>query len=608
MKNGLIVLLMLLYAAPGSRLAAQGTIPADTLALDGFWSVNARLPGELLDSFPGIFPYRTDLPGYWSLFSGNGLAPVHTVVLFDGMRLTDPWTGQSDLNLVPFAALSRITAYRNDNPQGIDAGGGLLACTSQPPYGEKPRTRIFYRSGADKFNELDISFDQQLSSSLSMATGVQLQNNTVSDSLSYLKKQAIRASLFYHPSDALALSYTILQNRTKINLPFSIPLPGDSLYQTLPRRQRIRYDHLLKTRISLPGAALDLFLQHSADEFSFYQRTGGDRRTVPVTSTRITVKQSFTGKLSPLSLGGELACYSAEQLAGGVVKSDNQRLSLQAKLPLGSRFSALTRTALQVSGNGKLYGTAFANLTLQICRGFSAGLYAGSIIQEPTLGQRFGFPVSFLPFDTTGALARLNAFIPNKSLSPERSSSIRLPLAYSDGRLTLNVQPGVTRISHRILAAAYQDTLLMYANGGEDQFMTMSAGMKLGILPGLELTSSLGWNDRNRSRQYAPAVYGRTAVSWRRIHFSGDLNLRLTLALRYSSSWAPYTPLFMEKTSAPDMPGMTTLNATLDAVIIKNARVSIALDNILNSEQALFPQAPLRGRSLRMSLCWTFLD
>ncbi|MBN2414222.1 hypothetical protein JXO52_00180 [bacterium] len=607
MKNIIIVSFVLLCAAPEARPAVQHGVFADSLGQDRLWRISARLPEELLEPFSGIFPYRTDLPGYWSLFSGNGLTPANSVVLFDGMQLTDPWTGENDLNLVPAAALAGIGWHRN-SIYGISAPGGVLTCTSLPPHEEKPRTRIFYRSGAGKFNELDVSYDQRITSNLTMAAGVQLQNNTVSDSLSYLKKQAVRASIFYRPSKRVAISYRILQNRTKINLPFTLALPGDSTRLHQPRRQRIRYDHALSTRIVSPAADVDITLHHAADEFSFYERAGGRRRIIPVYRTRITLNQQFRGALAAFSLSEELSRSAAAPLTGPRAASSHHRFSLLLQPQPGERFSGNADATIQLSGDGRPYVTGSGTLYMRLSGTFGLGLYVGSLVREPTLGERFGFPVSFLPSDTAGAPGILTAFAANESLSPERSVALRIPLVFSTGGFALTMQPGITGISNRITASAYRDTLQRYTNTGSDAFLSLTADLHLALFPGLELVSSFTAHDQDTPCQAAPPFSGRTALSWRRDYFSGDLKLRTTVALRYRSSWTPCSPLFMEQAQQAPVPSGTTLDAVIDAVVIENARVSVALDNILNSTQELFVQAPLRGRSLRMSLCWTFLD
>jgi len=118
------ILQMPLIAVTANRATIERP-PDQVLTGEKIRTSNAQSLGELLQNVSGLTVERTGVAGADAVLSIRGSKSNQVLVLLDGMRLSDPLTGDADLSAVPLSSIERIEVYKGG--QSDQYGNGAMA-------------------------------------------------------------------------------------------------------------------------------------------------------------------------------------------------------------------------------------------------------------------------------------------------------------------------------------------------------------------------------------------------------------------------------------------------------------------------------------------------
>ncbi len=256
--------------------------------------------GDWFNHHPTTWIGGTEFLGEWSALRMRGSDEDQVTMLIDGFPLTDPLTGSNDLNLIPAELVDRIEVYPSLNPFGINSIGGVVNIVSRRLETERPYTRVVYRYISKLFSDLDITYSQKISPRVEIISGVLIKKYGYNKEYA---SQKTRIGITYRPSKSLYLRYTMLNNNSDIDLPFDIPIPGDTTMVENPNLRNLRYDHLLLSEFDFRDVKTSLRIRLMNSNYRI--RGAGKIKTIPVDAIRFLLTQKLKIKTVPLNWGIE---------------------------------------------------------------------------------------------------------------------------------------------------------------------------------------------------------------------------------------------------------------------------------------------------------------
>ncbi|MGA7306519.1 MAG: TonB-dependent receptor [Rhodothermales bacterium] len=109
---------------------------------------------DLLDTSTGLYVRRYGPSGTASL-SFRGTDPSQTEILLDGLRITDPQSGQVDLSLIPVVLLESVEIIHGAGSSGT--AGGLGGTVRLRTLRTDARGRVRFRVGSGAYGERNVS-------------------------------------------------------------------------------------------------------------------------------------------------------------------------------------------------------------------------------------------------------------------------------------------------------------------------------------------------------------------------------------------------------------------------------------------------------------------
>jgi len=590
-RSAISIVALVLFCTP--QLRSQTNLQPDSLDINLIQLHNYADFTDVTTILPSVFSLSTGIIGSFTPFTIDGFNSHQSSLFFKGLLITDPWSGQSDLGLIPVEDLQAVHLNSLSNSFGL-SGLNSLFITQKPLSGSHPLTKIVYRSGGNKFNDLDITFGKKITSAISLVSSVQLMNNLESNSPGFLKKQVIRSTLIYKPSVKWHFEYSIMQNRSKVDLPWQISLPGDTISLKNPRLERLRYDQILRTHNKFVGLETELNFTTSYEKFQFHN-ADFRRRIIPVRSFRLFIEQKIPEKIKALSWGGQFNFRDLITLSNTKKADRYHSIFLKYQRKLNTNISDLTQLGSHISGDNKIYFTFRQDVFFHLNKLFSFSIGLNRSIREPSLGERFSMPFSFTPslYDS------LTNFTSSPSLMPEKNLNIYSSFKLQSGSGFLKLKPFYLRTSSPILPFNKGVTTEI-TNGTFYEKIGVTLSLSTGVIKHFSLISYFNTqkiiNKNAQPLYFSPKFSAYSALSWQNIFFEDDLHINITLGLRLYK----FTHL---TDNTADL-----FNLKIDALVIRNARISLEMDNIFDNKYYIFNNMALRGRTIRFGLNWTFLD
>ena len=575
---------------------------------------NYRYLGDILATLPGLWVRDLGATGQWASFRMAGSDENQPLVLLDGRPLTNPWTSICDLNLIPVEMISQIDVYPSQNPFGFSAIGGLINIVTRDVPSHRPYSKFVYRTGGHNFSDLDITYGQKISSRFEILSGALLQKYGENLPDKKFKGQQIRSKIKITLSRSIGLRYSVLHNKSDLDIPYSIPIPGDTLSLAAPHQKRSRFDHSLAVDLAAWGIQNTLSIDHTAISYDLSDNQTGTSTSYTAQSTALRFHQRTVILGLPLTLGIR-AQRRQFRNSGGIWHKDTIIHGFfRGDLAVFGRFRNSFQVNPHVSTDDHLRWLLSNRLSFRIAERWSIWAGYAEAVRDPSLGERFGYP--FLPTVsvTQGQLWVRHSvmdMMANPDLEPEFSKALETGMHWK-WRAVQTYLRGYTRTARNLIRAVESDGGIRFTNKTKETFHGMEARIRLGPWWGFRSEATLNLIqakdiDKNNLLE-RPNAWGNGTVSWAHDFFEGDLEVNGCLGVRY---WTGFWRLVGDTPESSTLlyqnPGLM-LDFKIWCTVIKNATVSFAVDNILGTDVAYVSTFPMPQQAIRLGFSWELYD
>ncbi|MCJ7812254.1 TonB-dependent receptor, partial [bacterium] len=511
-----------IYAVPDT-LYSSITIPTEELKLRNYDSLE-----DILSYLPGMWIRNSGTVGQWSSSRIRGSNENQVALLLDGNLLSDVWSGNNDLNIIPIEMIEKIEIYPTLNPFGTSSIGGAINLVSKSNPSNQPYTKIVYRTGNNHFSDLDITFSQRFSQKLEITSGVfQKKYGEFLPHQKYLD-QKIRSKIYYTFSPIWKLQYTILNNKSDLDLPYQNVIPGDTLLLESPHRKRIRFDHTLQTSFDLSRTHIQLRLEHTSLRYELRENFN-PQKTFPIQTTGFYVSQEFAFLNLPLSW----SIYTQRrELKNNQDQKWNDTIAhstIQGAIHFTSDLIVLIQIHSHISPDKKNRLFLANQLSWRLSNAFT--IYTGYIegVRDPSMGERFGFPFyPDIPVTENQLMMRNGSahVLPNLSLKPEISQTVEAGFHWKvENRLAASCK-GYLRSSKDLIQGITVDNKYRFENLSKSFFKGIEIQLDMGPFHGFQanlILNVLNATDANGENLLErPNMWGNSMISWNRNFFQND--------------------------------------------------------------------------------------
>ena len=598
-----------------SGWAAETPFPTSSMAVadarkNNYWNL-----GDLLALMPGVWFRDIGSVGQWATCRISGSPQDHTTLLLDGRPLTDPWSGLHDLNHVPLEMIDSIAVYPSLNPLGPFPGGGIIDLRTKRLTTNLPYTRIVYRSGDGGFSDLDITFGQKFTPKWELISGVLMKKYGENIEGRTLVANRIRSIITFRPTSKLEIRYSILHNKTDVDLPYAFPMPGDTIILSEPRRKEMRYDHSLRTRSTFWGIRSELRLDHTSTEHRFKETDSDTWKTYPAQSNTVALFQEGSVLGFPVQWGVQAHYRHVDASDSLRIHDTYADAFMSAQIRFFNNISLLLEPKVHLLPDKRLSAPMTGRIVWRL---FGRIPVWGGFIQAiriPQLSERFGFPFfPVLPTTYADLIARnrSNDMIPNESLRPERSRGFEIGLAWQMNAWFGFSTRGYIKTIDDLIQAQDTPSGLAFENMSEANMRGVETEIHFGPWHGLRsrcVINLLSATDPEGSALFErPGLWGNAAVSWEHSLFSGDLVPRITASVHFWSGFWSLTGDEVENAMLVENPFGARLNLKANIDVIKNASIFLAVDNITGFEIAFVSQHLQPRQTLRFGVTWNLYE
>lgn len=570
--------------------------------------LNYRHLGDLAKTLPGIW-FR-DL-GY----NGNSAncriqnAPlIQSAIYLNGFELKDPLTGLVDLRLVPVDMVSIVSGRSGDNVYpGSHTITNPIFLNTNTLYSNLPYSKIVYRTGQNKFSDLDITFGQKFTPRFELISGV-LLNNEGEASPDVHHSQQIRSGIKWQPWNPVKFSYIILHNVFSSDVQYPVISPIDTVLMSSPTLKQQRVDHMLRSTLYTGQWPVQLSWHYSNILHRMHDRASSLSGKLRARHSEWSLEQQAPG-LYPVSYSIKIENQSVE---AGAKKADRWagNVSLHAKHPLFSDLLTDFQAGLFREDQSVPWGDLVFLWKKDSTLTFWSGIHQK--IHEPVLGEERG--LFFLPTfpedgDQLTMLHHADRLLPNLSIDPEKAriADAGMQLNYPKLRMSIG---GYYQKSTDVIELIKTDYNYQYQNQGEDTYYGLQS--LVSVQPIKQFNNTLVMNYSHSTGNSAltenPKFWGNLMLTWRHPYFQNDLDLRIVFYVHFWSEFYSFSDYRLESVSYRYHPAGYVLNGKISARFMKNAIFSLALDNILDASISFVDNYTIPGRSLRISYVWELFN
>ena len=235
-------------------------------------------------------------------------------------------------------------------------------------------------------------------------------------------------------------------------------------------------------------------------------------------------------------------------------------------------------------------------------------------IRTPSIGERFGMPhYPTLPMSIDDLILREQVNIsPNHDLKSESIQTSALgfrwsPFKYLDTRFR-----GYLKNITDLIQPAEQQGLYRFDNIGKASIRGLDAGLTLGSWLGFKSSVSLNIMDAVNADDEAllehPTFWTKAALSWRHAFFEGDLDITLSIGMRYHSGYWTLTGETSTESSLYYSDPGPLFDVKAYIIVINNVNFTFAFDNVLDAPILSFGMHPGQERTFRLGITWNLYD
>jgi len=571
--------------------------------------------GDILSRMPGILIRDIGAVGQWSSCRIGGSNPNQVLILLDGHPLSDPWSGIHNLNSIPVEMIKKIEIFPSLNPFGFNPIGGVVNIVSRSNPSKRPYTKIVYRSGKNNFSDLDVTFGEKLTRNLEIFSGALLEKYGEYLPDEKYNGQKIRSKITWSLSPAWNFQYTILHNKSDRDIPYSLQMPGDTLYLTSPHLKNSRYDHTFRTTFNLGRIKNSLQLEHTSFSYEIRERNFSIRKIFPVTTTAFSARQEFGKKDLSFSWG----IRTQKQT---IKIPDSLRFSntvtqgfFQSNFLLYRGIKALPQIHLHISPDGKVrffLGNQLSWNPLSVLNIWAT--YSGTI-RDPSMGERFGYPFYPTPPVSLNSLLMKsfqNAVLPNPSLKPETGRTLEIGIKWKWWNSFQATARGYVRTTKNLIRGILTKEGGIFTNQDRESFHGAELQFKIGPWWGFRIEAGFNLlkatDDTGNTLLERPGLWGNNSLWWEHAFFKEDLLVDLCLSNHYWNGFWNLTGETLKNFYFSYISPGSIVNFKASFIFIQRARFTFAVDNIFETKTSVVSQFPLPKKITRIGFSWELFD
>jgi outer membrane cobalamin receptor len=587
-----------------SVLSAQDTPLPDTTEP----ASNYRHLGDLTQTLPGILYRDLGYSGHWAGIRISGMALNQTALMLNGFQLKDPVTCMIDMRWFPVEMIDTMAVIVNMNTPGARA----VALDTRMLPTSHPFTRAVYRTGSNRFSDLDLTFGQKYTHRFEMMSGF-LLNNEGEESGYGSHHQQIRSVIHWQPWHSLKLSYLILSNVLKSDTRYPLTFPKDSVLTEHVNLKTDRTDHMLRCTWFAGQNPLQLSWNYTRIEYRLRDRSA-------LAAVSAQNEKRIRGDDQVWSLEQRLSLttlpvtwrITAEQQGITFKTADFKQWQWTATLgteyTISRHFLIEGMTGYYNGAGSTIFGSAKL-IARKADRDFWFGL--SKTYRAPEVSEKYG--IVFLPTipengDELTLLHYSHRTEINHDLLSEQLHTLETGLHWKRRGLDLTLR-GFVRENSNIIALSRRENLLIWDNHSAWKLAGIEAGIEAGPWKNIRasLTYNMARNFETRTELERPNLWGRAALVWRHPYFSADLDLQIVLQTQFWSDYYSFSGFGLESGTIYNT-GNSLIHGKILARVMKRAIISFAMDNILNTVVFINNEMKLPGRSYRLSYIWELLD
>lgn len=571
--------------------------------------------GDVLSLMPSIRTREIGITGQFLPYRFRGISENKTAMLLDGYPIREPWSDQTDLNLIPVEMIERIEIYPALNPFGQSSIGGVVNIVTKDIELKQPYSSFVYRFGTNKFSDLDISFGQVINPKLRMLSGVLMKyfgDPLVSE---IYKGQKIRSTLIWQPFPNWDFRYNILHNSSELELAYGFPIPGDTTLLSDPHHKRIQFNHNLSVNGNLLGTKTHFQIDLNGADYEYRNQDFNPHICYPVRDITFLAGQDFKLSIFPIS-------WTISSERSSIVTQEDEKFSStiyhgfsQITIPILNHFISIHQLCGHISSDKKMRILSAHQVSWIPSTNLSIWASYSKTLRDPDLGEKFGYP--FHPIfpvtdDFAHTISDSLSFLPNEDLKQESGQTYEIGLQWKfKNIIQLKCRGFLTRI---------RDIIIPYQTDHHFQFINRDKNFNQGIETQLEIHfwhhfssqaafTYLTATDQNNVNLYErPNFWGSGSLNWDNDYFQNDLHVNLLLGTRYwTDSWGLWDTLLENITQIYLDPALY-LDFKISLTFLKQATLSFAIDNILNTERAVVAGYLLPARTNRFGISWYLLN
>lgn len=597
--------LFLLFIIPGST---PGQIRSGSIEISQAPEVNYRHLGDLVKTMPGIWYRDLGYQGNWAGLKISGAGLNQSEIYLNGFLIQDPVTGMSDLRTIPVEMIESISLYPvSSNAPPLSLGGALLITSRDNPL-PHPYTKAVYRTGTNKWSDLDITFGQKFSKNLKIISGVLLNNEGEGSGFGHHAQQ-IRSDIQWHPVNRLRISYLILNNVFKSDYTYPVSVPLDTVTISFPNCKNEQMDHMLRTTFYSGQCPVQLSWQYTKTKYRLRDRYS-------------TVADTLRGHRNRLSMEQQIPVTTLPW----IWRIQVQKQSLSADTVEANRleWEALAHTPLTLFRNWKLdtqigwhQGTEpllFGRERLFYQPDTNLAVWSGvhRCYREPTLGEEAG--LYFLPtLPEYNDHWTLFHFADNLTSNPALHSEtawiwdLGFKVQLPGFQIFLR---GFYQQSEQLIQLHPTDDLIQFNNQGKQQYYGCETQAVYSLWPSLmtSVTCNYIYDVETDGLFERPNFWGSAQLIWQHPFFQNDLDLKIVLQTQF---WSDFYSLYgynLDNIQTLYHRSNGLLHGKISGRIMDNAVIALSMDNILDTPVSSTGDTFLQSRTFRVSYYWELFD
>jgi outer membrane cobalamin receptor/uncharacterized membrane protein len=561
-------------------------------AAEALWSYSKKeiqttiyeFPGELFSQLPGIHHLDRRYPGQTSTIMLNGLEQRDIHIRIDGRPMTNPFTDEIDLNMIPVESMSSV---RITPDHAIDL-------TMERYHFKRPHTSVYFHKGPSKFSDTDVGFGQQFTTKTDAMLGFTLKGFSGPLESESLVQHNARAKIHYRYSPRWRLYYIWLYNRIKLHEFGSKDEAG--VYATPDAHStRVRHDHTLTVKGSVWNSHYQNFISR------LYVTSLFDKYKDKTAGIKDDDRSYYTGISSELNkaLGSNHLKFTSDLRVIWMNDKSRNRDRI-ARYRLGVSDNVKVTDNLSLNADIGLDGQSASGMKMTGSASLShhfadfLRLSAGAIqsVRHPSLFEMngdYGF-IGNPDLEATTIRAMHAGF----DLQPHRSIHVTSTLFFQ-------------RMTDAIDYRSNSDSTASFINTNRPAFSGVNA--KLVISPGLNIRISGDISYLSEDDIQAPQMTAGGYLQYENSFFKEDLNIDLRFNIR---QWGERTsheyPSYGFIPYSRELPDAWIISANAYIKIMGAIKTYIGIENILDEKYQIVYGYPMIGRTIHYGLRWEFHD